>query len=375
MKFVKTEDLVEGRAIARPVYNRQGVTLYNSGVKIDARLIANFKEAEIYGTYVLDHGEPAPVISEEEEELDRFQSVETYAVNDILTAVVKGNRVRGIEELTDKIYHKFGFLRNKIIFNQSLRSEKDFVSKHSLNVAMLCAMIAEKMRFDNKEKRDLIQAAIYHDLGKLMVPKKILHKKGRLTDNELQTTNECILKGYELLGKNYAFPASVRRYLIQLAREMTNSMSGYPYVEQTLLPGTKILKVADIYDTLTAIRPYKDPMSAFEALQIIREEKEKYDPAAEEALEGCLNLLPAGSYVNLSNGEQAIVIAENPNSVFAPRILSLTSNQIYDLSDKSVSKDLKIVGTVFTNDNRQKVVAEQVKNLVAKAKADVGSKS
>lgn len=365
MKFVKTEEMEIGRQIGKPVYNTRGVLLYNSGVKISAQMLSNFREMELYGTYVLDNGEPVPPITDEEQEFERFQSMYTYDVNDVLTAVVQGKGTKGREELVNVILTRFGSQQKKMIFNQCVRSEKDFISKHTLNVAILSVMIADKMKFDRKEKKYLIEAALFHEVGKLLVPPNILHKKEKLTEQEMQIVNRCLLQGFEMLGRNYQYPAGVRRYIIQLSRELTDKLVGGAGTEQALLPGTKILKVADIYDILTAIRPYKEPVSALSAMQTIRREPENYDSLTVDALEACLNILPVGSYVRLSNREQAIVIRENPNSLLRPVVLGLKTNKLYDLANRAVREEIQIVDTVFTTDNRLKIQADRVKEFMA----------
>lgn len=366
MKFVKTEEMEIGRLIGKPVYNSKGVLLYNSGVKISPQMLSNFREMELYGTYVLDNGEPVPPITDEEQEFERFQSMHTYDVNDILTAVVQGKGTKGREELVDVIMRRFGSMPKKIVFNQCVRSEKDFISKHTLNVAILSVMIADKMKFDSKEKKYLIEAALFHEVGKLLVPPNILHKKEKLTEQEMQVVNKCLLQGFEMLGRNYQYPAGVRRYIIQLSKELADKLVGGAGTEQAVLPGTKILKVADIYDILTAIRPYKEPVSALSAMQTIRREPENYDSLTVDALEACLNILPVGSYVRLSNHEQAIVIRENPKSLLRPVVLGLKTNKLYDLANRAVREEIQIIDTVFTTDNRLKIQADRVKEFMAK---------
>lgn len=366
MKFVKTEEMEIGRLIGKPIYNNKGVLLYGSGVKISSQMLSDFKKMELYGTYVLDNGEPVPSLTDEEQEFERFQSMHTYDVNDILTAVVQGKGTEGREELVNIIMRRFGSLPGKIIFNQCVRLEKDFISKHTLNVAILSVMIANKMKFDAKEKKYLIEAALFHEVGKLLVPSNILHKKEKLTEEEMQVVNRCLLQGFELLGRNYRYPAGVRRYIIQLSRDLENKLSGGAGTEQTLLPGTKILKVADIYDILTAIRPYKEPVSALSAIQTIHGEPDQYDSLTVDALEACLNILPVGSYVRLSNREQAIVIQENPKSLLRPVVLGLKTNKIYDLANRTVREEIQIIDTVFTTDNRLKIRADRVQELMTK---------
>lgn len=355
MKYVKTSEIEVGDRFAKNIFNKDGVLLFHSGVKVDASVLSKLKEIDLYGTYILGPAEPAPPTTDEELEFERFQWAQTYVVNEVLQDVIHQKVPQRLSDLINLIYSRYGRDAEKMTFNQCLRGENDFISKHSLNVAILSARLARKMNMEQKECWYLIEAAIFHDIGKLLVPSEILHKEGALSQSEMNTVHRCLLEGFNVLSANYQYPAGVRRYIIQLAKELGNRLPNCPKCEQNLLPGTKILQVADIYDTLTAIRAYKSPMSAFSALKIIRSEPQKYDSNVVDILEECIHILPTGSYVELSNGEQGIVLHENNRALHRPMVLGLVTNKLYDLSMKATYQEIQIVDTVFTPDNRQQI--------------------
>lgn len=355
MRYVKISEMEIGSRFAKPIYNREGVLIFNSGVKVDESTISKLKDLNLYGTYLLDAAEPVPPITDEELEFERFQWVQTYVVNEILTEVIKNRVPEKLNEFVSLVYNRFGNRKGKMTFNQCLRGENDFISKHSLNVAVLSTLLGRKMNLDQKECQYLIQAAIFHDIGKLLVPSKLLHKEGGLTQTEMSIIHKCLLDGFSILSNNYAYPAGLRRYIIQLSKELTNRLPQYPHYEQNMLPGTKIIQVADIYDTMTAVRPYKSPMSAFSAIKTMRNEPQKYDSNVIDVLEECIHILPTGSYVMLSNNEQGIVVRENQRALYRPVVLGLMSNTLYDLGQIDTYKKIQIVDTVFTPDNRQRV--------------------
>lgn len=355
MRYVKTTDMEVGSRFAKPIYTRDGVLLFNSGVKADAGMIEKLKALNLYGTYILGSAEPVPPITDAELEFERFQWVQTYVVNEILEGVVRQKESDKIDDLVNLIYSRFCRKSGKMTFNQCLRGENDAVSKHSLNVAILSAMLAGRANLELKECRALIQAAIFHDIGKLLVPADIFHREGSLSPAEMNTVHRCLIEGFNMIANNYRYSASVRRYIIQLSKELTNRLPNYAKEEQKLLPGTKIIRVADIYDTLTAIRCYKEPMSAYSAIKVMRSEPDRYDSNIIDLLEECIHILPVGSYVKLSNDEQGIIVRENSKSLYRPVVLGLISNSLYDLSMKDVYQKVQIEDTVFTPDNRQHI--------------------
>ncbi len=355
MRYVLTSEIAVGDRFAKSIFNKDGVLLFNSGVKVDASMITKLKELNLYGTYILDAAEPVPPMTKGEMEFERFQWAQTYMVNEILMETLQNKVSDKLDKLTELIYSYFGNRGDKMIFNQCLRSENDFISKHSLNVAILSTLLAGRMNLDAKETKYLIAASIFHDIGRLLVPREIMQKQDTLTPQEMSTVHSCLLDGFNMLGSNYHYPAGMRRYIIQLSRALMDRLPNYPKNDQTLLTGTKIIQVADIYDTLTAVRSYKSPMSAFSALKIMQKETDKYDSQIIDVLVDCIHILPTGSYVELSNGEQGIVVRENHRKLHRPVVLGMRSNTLYDLSVIDTYNQVKIVDTVFTPDNRQRV--------------------
>ena len=77
MRYVKTSEMEVGSRVAKPIYTKDGVLLFNSGVKADASMIEKLRSLNLYGTYILGSAEPVPPITEAELEFERFQWVET----------------------------------------------------------------------------------------------------------------------------------------------------------------------------------------------------------------------------------------------------------------------------------------------------------
>ncbi len=363
MRFVEIRDLKQGERIVRPIYNTDGVLLYGSGSRTDTSVIGQLKKLDLFGVYVLDEAEPIPEISEYVLEMEAFQTKEANTIDEICRTLIAGKSIKNLQETVELIVRKFGYLKAPLHFNQSLRSKKDFVSKHILNVAILTSLIAGKLNLDLKERMYLVEAAIFYDIGKYLAPQEIIFKSGALTEKELKEVRAAKQRGFALLKENYAFPAGVRRYVIQLSKDLTNHTGEeWERKEQTLLPGTRILKVADIYDVLTAIRPYRAPKSPFSAYKIMRENVKEYDSEYVEALSRSLHILPVGSYVQLTNGEHGIVIRENERILDQPIVLGFATNKMYDLSQIPVFREIRIHDTVSTPDNRPQVQVQMNMN-------------
>ncbi len=171
MRFVEINDLKAGERIVRPIFNTDGVLLYGSGTKTDASVISQLKKLDLFGLYVLDEQEPVPEISNAVLEMEAFQTREAYIIDEICRNLIADKPISNLEETADLIVRRFGYLKSPLHFNQSLRSKKDFVSKHTLNVAILTSIIAGKLNLETKERMYLVEAAFFYDIGKYLAPK------------------------------------------------------------------------------------------------------------------------------------------------------------------------------------------------------------
>lgn len=352
MRFVKSEDIKLGQRIAKPIYNKEGVLLYGRGTTINDRVMERLTDINSYGLYILDATEPLPHITDDELEFERFQTIACHTLIVEHQNIIDGIESTALENLARTIVNNYGNLTSKITFIQSIRGNYDSVAKHCLNVAMLCAMISGKLGLDSKEQFYLVMASFYHDIGKLLAPSDIINKPDKLSPEELAEVRHAELKGYDVVKKSYHFPSGVKRYITQLRVELMNKIPGNDKYEQNLLPGTKILQVADMYDVLTAMRVYKEPTSEFAAVTFLLDREDQFDEHIVNALIDCINILPPGCCVELTNGEKGLVVTESKYYPLRPTILGFETNTVYDLSQKKTYNEVKIKNILKTLDNR-----------------------
>ncbi|MBE5939522.1 MAG: HD domain-containing protein [Lachnospiraceae bacterium] len=366
MRFVQVKDLREGMRIAKPIYNQKGVLLFGRGVALRNSAIVNIESLNLFGLYILEPTEPLPPITEEEEEFERFQAASSFALADGLADVLNGDLPRKIETLAADIQKRYGNLNRKINFMQSIRNPNDHVYRHSVNVAILTALISHKLKISRNDQLYLIVSALLHDIGKLMCPDELLNKTGKLTYDELTTIRQFELDGYNLIRNNYMLPSGIRRFFIQMSTELLSKMEQAENDNDSkILLGTKIIKIADLFDILTAMRVYKDPMSEFAAVTYMLEREYEFDENVVEAIISSINILPVGACVDLTNGEKALIIKENEATPLRPTVLSLGKNQVYDLGLRSTYETVKISDIIKTMDNRFVMSPELVDKFYA----------
>lgn len=145
MIFVKTEEIKEGMRLARPIYNKNGVLLFERNSKVSANAITSIKNFGLLGIYVLEPAEPVPPMTKEDIEFERFQTMVSFLIEEELERIMQSGKALKIQTIVSMITKNYAHLDRKINFNQNLRSRDNYIYRHSLNVAILCAMLTHIM--------------------------------------------------------------------------------------------------------------------------------------------------------------------------------------------------------------------------------------
>ena len=108
MKFVKTEDLKVGMRLARPIYNKQGVLLFERDSKLMPQTITSVEKFGLLGVYILEPTEPLMPMSEEDIEFERFQTVGIFGLKEDMDRIKNNKRPNNIVKTTNQIVAKYG---------------------------------------------------------------------------------------------------------------------------------------------------------------------------------------------------------------------------------------------------------------------------
>ncbi len=154
-------------------------------------------------------------------------------------------------------------------FARVIDAKSPFTYLHSERVAELAVTIGRRLHFDEVELRDLRRAGLLHDIGKLGVSTLILDKPDRLTERERAEIRVHPAYTQRILERVTAFAG-----IVEVASAHHERLDGKGYhlglPAQRLSPMSRALAVADVYEALTADRPYRRGMPRNEALAILR---------------------------------------------------------------------------------------------------------
>lgn len=359
MQFVKTKALKVGMRLARPIYSKEGVLLYERNSKLTPQGIQSINNFGLIGMFILEPAEPVPPMTAEDIAFERFQTMSVYAIKEELSMILQTKKAPKIQVIASNIIKNYGRLDHKINFIQNLRSKEDYIYKHSLNVAMLCAMITKSMNIKLEEQLEVVLAALVHDIGKLTAPESIREKE-ELTEQEKVMLQAAETKGHETLELVFSSNPNIKRICSQSQKALfhfySNKKGDIKYVQ-----GTKILMVAEVFDSMTAMNIIGEPQSEVAAIRLLMERMDVFDAKVVEALIHSIYLLRPGLAVELNTGEKGVVITANDKEILYPVILGFSDNQVMDLSDRNTYGDLEIKDIMKTLDNRYVMDASVLK--------------
>jgi|GEM_PF-1828258 len=204
-----------------------------------------------------------------------------------------GRAVEGLERRVKELEEGYVNMAMNMVVIQEAR--ESYHRGHAQRVAKLSTKIASAMGLPAEEVMQLELAARLHDLGRISIPAKILFKPASLTIGEWAEVQLHPLRAVELLRPC----RSLRKVLpvIECHHERFDG-GGYPngYKGEEIPLMARILAVADAYDGMTSLRPYRASMSSEEAMDILEQGMEtQWDPEVVETFLGIMR--PSGARV------------------------------------------------------------------------------
>jgi putative two-component system response regulator len=156
-----------------------------------------------------------------------------------------------------------------VAFAQMVEAKSPFTNQHSMRVSEKALLLADTIGLCEQDREILRKGALLHDIGKISIPDVILNKPGKLSTEEYDRIKEHTVEGYEIVKKLRSL-----KDILPLIRWHHERMDGQGYPDG--LTGdqipllVRILAVADIYDSLASLRPYRAAIPPEACMKIIR---------------------------------------------------------------------------------------------------------
>jgi HD-GYP domain-containing protein (c-di-GMP phosphodiesterase class II) len=159
------------------------------------------------------------------------------------------------------------------------RHDQDLYT-HSLNICLMGLAFVNYLGWSRSEALAFGLGCLLHDIGMTLIPKPVLQKNEKLTEVEWQMIRKHPTSGFHLLGKFTGLSREVLRMVLE--HHENGDGSGYPggLKMVAIHPWSRILRMLDSYEAITAPRRWRPARGPLEALLIIRrdwQESKKYD--------------------------------------------------------------------------------------------------
>ena len=257
---LKSNQLKTGMVTAQSIFNEKGAAFLVRGTPLTDRYIYRLRQLSVPELHVTSLSsnfqlQPPPDIINEH---TRVQAVENVAET-FRQAEMHGQfNMDLIERCADLLVRDIMSKKKNLVQLTDIRLHDSYTFSHSVNVAVLSAMLGNLCGYSKSKLQVITLGGLLHDIGKLAVPTFILNKPGALTADEFKIIRCHPSEGRRLL-KELKLPIASILAIIAVQHHEHIDGSGYPHHirGKSIHPYSRITAIADVYDALTSVRPYK----------------------------------------------------------------------------------------------------------------------
>ena len=238
-----------------------------------------------------------------------------------------------------------GIMRNAeaMMFLTRLHRKDKSATQHAFNVCVYSIVLGRLIGMDERQLEVLGTCGLLNDIGMVKIPEHILHKPGKLSEEEADIVRHHTQEGQAILMSGHNLFSGV----IESAYGHHENIDGSGYPRglrgHQISVNCKIVSIVDKYDAIISPKPYRpaaDHLSAMSTLNRLVKE-DKIDAALAASFASYLGIYPPGCIVGLSSGEVAIVLESNPKQRLRPQVLVVRDPQklpvqiFIDLAEKT----------------------------------------
>ena len=262
------------------------------------------------------------------------EAAETGKLNmDILQSVMSSGRLRDL--------YKEGATAVSMIY--SMDQEGDYNLHHCVHLAILGGLMARWMGLTGIDRQNMVLAGLFLDIGKQMIPKDLLEKKGLLTEEEFDILKNHVVDSFKIVEKSeLAGRTDLMNGIIQ--HHERDDGSGYPsgLKGDTITIFGKVLAILDCYDAMASSRSYAEKRSPFEVFKVLYADvlDGKLDSEYAVLFMRKMNAALNGCWLRLSDGTAGRIVYIDESRVTAMPVVQLTDGGFIDLN---TVKDITVV--------------------------------
>jgi HD-GYP domain-containing protein (c-di-GMP phosphodiesterase class II) len=197
-----------------------------------------------------------------------------------------------------------------MLLSDVLEFEDEYTAEHSRSVVDLVNAVGDELGIDADRRQELEFAAMLHDVGKISIPKSILHKPSALTDHEFEVIKHHTIEGQFMLDRVGGLLGRVGE-IVRSCHERWDG-TGYPdQLKGEQIPiAARIVFACDAYNAMTTDRPYRAAMTPEAAcVELIENAGEQFDPKVVAAL---VSVIERGAPITAPADDVRALLANRP---------------------------------------------------------------
>lgn len=246
------------------------------------------------------------------------------AFDNILKGVLGGNLHSAEEAIAfvDRLTRYFIDDRESTLHLMNVVDQAESAYSHPMNVAVLSMMVGKEAGYNSDQMTALGLGALFHDIGKSRIPKKLLKKRGPLTKPEQHLLDQHASFGAAMLSEIDIFPQEVATIVAHHHERMDGSGGPEGLKSDTIDAMARIVAIADAYDNHTNAPESDESLTPYLALSyMFGQQKQLFDVEMLALFIRCLGVYPPGTVVELSNGSVGMVMSVNPKNQLNPSVV------------------------------------------------------
>ena len=262
---------------------------------------------------------------------------------------IEKNLVFSTEGLVDKIIQELNTEKKELLalFFRDTPPGENYLCCHALNSCILSIELGLGSGFNAPKLQEIGIAAFLHDVGLIKIA-DIIMKTQPLSPKERAILIEHPFSGVEMLKKNCpSIPTRVLGIIEQVYEQCDGQ--GYPrgLTAGLIKEEAQLVGLAQVYETLTHTRPWRERFSPPLALKEILSQKEKFNSFFLKLLIQRMGFYPYGTQVRLNTKEIATVVMVNPEAPFSPTLKITLDNNGRELEPARIINLAETRGAIY----------------------------
>ncbi len=258
------------------------------------------------------------------EEFNRAKELYSNAsklIHDMMKDVRLGKQIalEHCEPMIDNIVDSMFRFPSALLPLAQLKTRDEYTYQHSVSVSALAVAFGRVLELPLDEIKDIALGGLLHDMGKALVPGRILNKPGKLDDAEFEVMKSHVIHTAKLL--NDVNGISEITFNAAAEHHERYDGTGYPHGlegDNISLHG-QMIGIVDFYDAITSLRVYHKGIPPTEALRKLFECNDThFNHKLVQAFIKGIGIYPAGSLVRMESGKLGIVREVVPNKLLQP---------------------------------------------------------